>query len=295
VIYHTTDGGKTWELQVGDPESSDRGFDHLRFVDATHGFAIQGTSSGGYKLYATRDGQTWSLSGTVPEHRYDYTFTTPSTGFVADWGHQIIRTTDGGKKWQPVYTCRIKAEIAGLTRQVDCYINSIHFPNPNVGYAIGGPLPEDSGNVLAKTEDGGATWTAWVVLPGESANEGSLWFMDASTGVFRAKDGKMFRTTDGGKTWAGVSGEAPLKSDLAFATPEVGWMMYYRRMTYTSNGGRSWLSREIAFPAMVEDSCLAAPDRGYAVGSHGMVYRYRIVPIDYTAKGMIGAPALVTR
>jgi hypothetical protein len=66
-------------------------------------------------------------------------------------------------------------------------------------------------------------------------------------------------------------------------------------MTYTSNGGRSWLSREIAFPAMVEDSCLAAPDRGYAVGSHGMVYRYRIVPIDYTAKGMIGAPALVTR
>jgi hypothetical protein len=27
-------------------------------------------------------------------------------------------------------------------------------------------------------------------------------------------------------------------------------------------------------------------------GKHGMVYRYRIVPIDYTAKGMIAAPAI---
>jgi photosystem II stability/assembly factor-like uncharacterized protein len=32
---------------------------------------------------------------------YDYFFTTPTTGFVADWKHQILRTTDGGKKWQP--------------------------------------------------------------------------------------------------------------------------------------------------------------------------------------------------
>jgi hypothetical protein len=46
---------------------------------------------------------------------------------------------------------------------------------------------------------------------------------------------------------------------------------------------------------MVEDSILVAPDRGYAVGEHGMVYRYRIVPIDYTSKGMLAAPALATR
>ncbi|MGH2625830.1 MAG: WD40/YVTN/BNR-like repeat-containing protein, partial [Anaerolineales bacterium] len=43
VIYHTKDGGKTWELQVGDPQSSDRGFSDLRFLDATQGFAVQGS------------------------------------------------------------------------------------------------------------------------------------------------------------------------------------------------------------------------------------------------------------
>jgi photosystem II stability/assembly factor-like uncharacterized protein len=295
VIYHTKDGGKTWELQIGDPGSSDRGFSDLQFVDATHGFAVQGSSGNTHKLFTTSDGQNWVPSGTVPEHRYASFFTTPTTGFVADPNKQVIRTNDGGKKWEPVYACRIKAEIAGLTREVDCYIYGIHFPNPNVGYAIGGPLPEDSGNVLAKTEDGGATWTAWVVLPGESAHESSLRFLDANTGVFRAKDGKMFRTTDGGKTWTGVSGQGQLKSEITFADAEVGWTMYYQRMTYTANGGRSWLSREISFPAMVEDSSLPARDRGYAVGEHGMVYRYRIVPIDYTAKGMLAAPAMAAR
>jgi hypothetical protein len=71
--------------------------------------------------------------------------------------------------------------------------------------------------------------------------------------------------------------------------------MYYQRMTYTTNGGRSWLSREISFPAMVEDSSLPARDRGYAAGEHGMVYRYRIVPIDFAIKGMLAAPALAAR
>jgi photosystem II stability/assembly factor-like uncharacterized protein len=292
VIYHTADGGKTWDLQFGDPQSSDGEVTELQFVDATHGFAVQDTEGTTDSLLSTSDGKSWIPTGTVPEHRYASFFTGPATGFVANANRQILRTTDGGKKWQPVYGCRIKTEIAGLMRDADCYIYGIHFPTPTVGYAIGGPLPEAAGNVLAKTEDGGATWTAWVVLPGESAQESSLRFLDANTGVFRAKDRKMFRTTDGGKTWAGVSGQAELKSELSFAGGDVGWMIYYRRMTYTSNGGRSWLSREINFPAMVEDSFLATSDRGYVVGEHGMVYRYRIVPVDYTSKGMLPAPAL---
>ena len=295
VIYHTEDGGQTWKLQFGDPQSSDGGFASLRFLDAKHGFAVQHASSSQHQLFATRDGKNWGPSGTVPEHRYDYVFTTPTTGFVADWAHQIIRTEDGGKKWRPVYTCRIKAEIGGLTREADCHINSIHFPTPNVGYAIGGPLPEDSGNVLARTEDGGATWSAWVVLPGESSHEGSLRFLNPDTGVFRASDGKLFRTADGGKTWTGISGQGQLKSALVFADADVGWMIYYKRMTYTTNGGRSWVSREIGFPAMVAHSSLPARDRGYAVGEHGMVYRYRVVPVDYTAKGMLAAPSLAAK
>ena len=34
VIVHTSDGGVTWETQLGDPASADRAYDHLRFLDA---------------------------------------------------------------------------------------------------------------------------------------------------------------------------------------------------------------------------------------------------------------------
>lgn len=292
VIYHTQDGGATWELQSGDPESNDRAIQDLHFVDATHGFAVQGTPGTTHQLLSTSDGKSWMPSGTVPEHRYAMWFTNPTTGYVADPNRQVLRTVDAGKKWQPVFTCKIKAEIGGLTREADCYVYGIHFPTPMVGYAIGGPLPEDSGNVLAKTEDGGVTWNAWVVLPGVSAHESSLRFLDPSNGVLRGKDGKMFRTADGGKTWTAVTGQAELKSDLSFADGETGWAIHYRKMTYTSNGGKSWVSRDINFPTLVEDAFLAARDRGYAIGEHGMVYRYRIVPIDYMSKGMLAAPAI---
>ena len=33
-------------------------------------------------------------------------------------------------------------------------------------------------------------------------------------------------------------------------------------------------------------------DRGYVLGDHGMIYRYRIVLIDDTSQGMIAAPVM---
>ena len=69
-------------------------------------------------------------------------------------------------------------------------------------------------------------------------------------------------------------------------------MSHSRKMMYTSNGGKSWVSRDVAFSAMVAHSSLPARDRGYAADNHGMVYRYRVVPIDYTSKGMIAAPSI---
>jgi hypothetical protein len=52
---------------------------------------------------------------------------------------------------------------------------------------------------------------------------------------------------------------------------------------------------EVRLPAGINASSLPARDRGYVVGDHGMVYRYRIVPIEYTAKGMIAATVIATK
>lgn len=61
-------------------------------------------------------------------------------------------------------------------------------------------------------------------------------------------------------------------------------------VVYTSDGGRTWLSSATKFPAMIDDSSLPARDRGYVVGEHGMVDRYRIVPANFNAREFFRRP-----
>jgi photosystem II stability/assembly factor-like uncharacterized protein len=133
------------------------------------------------------------------------------------------------------------------------------------------------------------------VLPGEDGKEGALYFFDADTGVLRTLNGKLFRTSDGGKTWTGVSGKTEGKPAIEFADRQVGWMVRYRTMTYTVNGGKQWISREIGFPSPIIASSLPTPDRGYVVGEHGMVYRYRVVPVQYTTKDMLASTIMAAK
>ena len=292
TILYTSDGGKTWKAQLGgDPKATDRPIVQLRFVDATHGFAAQSTAGGNHKLLGTANGQDWEQNGTVAQNRTDYEFVSPTTGFQTS-GTQILRTTDAGKSWQPVYTCAIKTEIQGLTREVRCEFEKLAFASASVGYAVSRRIANDAGSVLAKTEDGGMTWTAWTIVPGEDAKEASLAFTDTSTGTLRMLDGKIFLTKDGGKTWTGAIGQADGRFAVKFADAQVGWTVGYRTMTYTTDGGRRWTSRPIAFPAGVNAFCIVGRDHGYAVGDHGMVYRYRVVPVTYTSKGMLDAPMM---
>jgi photosystem II stability/assembly factor-like uncharacterized protein len=288
VILHTADGGATWEVQLGDPQSSDRAYRDLRFIDAKTGFAVQSTGVGDHKLLRTTDGQSWVPLGTVGQHRTDYEFVTADVGFYTA-GEQIFRTTDGGRRWQRVFNCRVKAEVQGLSRDVPCQLSKMFFLNNSTGYAVSNEIARNGGFVVAKTADGGTTWTPWVVLPGENAKEGDVHFFDENSGVLRTIDGKLFRTTDGGQTWTGVTGQPEGKPDFEFADGEVGWMMRYRKMYYTNDAGKRWLSSTVNFPAPAVASSLPARDRGYAAGEHGMVYRYRIVPVAYTSKGMLSA------
>jgi hypothetical protein len=48
-------------------------------------------------------------------------------------------------------------------------------------------------------------------------------------------------------------------------------------LSYTVDGGRRWASRSLALPARVRAFSLPRRDVAYAVGEHGMIYRYRVV------------------
>ena len=62
VILHTADAGANWEIQLGDPQSSDRAYYDFRFASPTMGWAVQSTGVGDHKLLHL-DGKEWKDVG----------------------------------------------------------------------------------------------------------------------------------------------------------------------------------------------------------------------------------------
>jgi photosystem II stability/assembly factor-like uncharacterized protein len=288
-IFHSADGGEHWDVQLGDPHSNDLWIDFLQFLDATHGWARQG----GNTLLRTTDGKNWETVGPFAAITA-YRFLSVQNGFTltGDYtGSAISVTSDGGRSWKPIYQCVATLQVNGLTRKVGCYLRDLHFPSNKVGYAVGGGF-SDPWAAIVKTVDGGATWKV-IYASTDVPSASAVFFTDENNGVVRAQDGRVLITADGGESWRGAIGTAyPF---FKFADSQVGWSCdadHQSQCSYTVNGGGSWTTRSFNFPTKFLDYSMPRRDRIYVVGDHGMIYRYRIVPADYTTKGMIEAPMM---
>lgn len=291
TILRTTDGGTTWEAQLGgDPQSEAERIRLVHFLDERRGWAIQGM-----KLLHTRDGDSWEEIGSAPYGVQHMVFTSPRIGIVAGSPQAthynpsfMYRTTDGGRTWRQVWTCEAKMMMGGLPRNFTCEIGQIQFPTPQVGYAVAKDRCAGMGcegpPLIAKTTDGGATWRL-LTGPGvlEQDHVTSVYFLDASTGFARLASKKLHMTTDGGATWRGIV--ASPGEDIQFADPSVGWGIELDRtdlrLSYTTDGGRRWNSREMKLPATIRAFSMPRRDRAYIVGEGGMVYRYRVVAASH--------------
>jgi photosystem II stability/assembly factor-like uncharacterized protein len=277
TILHTKDGGNTWTPELGgDPHAEGAELKHAFFTDATHGW-VQSWNI----LFRTTDGESWhQISGDV---RGDAFCVSATKGFRV-YGPRLFATIDGGENWTQPFACRAKMEVNGLTQEKNCDLVSLQFPTATVGYAVG------DARVTAKTEDGGNTWNV-LVGPEETGDQRAwnLFFLDANTG-YEVRSSGLYRTTDGGHGWQGVIARLePGFPKVKFADQEVGWSCLGGTWAYTVDGGKHLTTRQVRFPTGVVSFSLPTRDRGYVVGDHGMIYRYRILPIDYTSKGMLDA------
>ena len=167
------------------------------------------------------------------------------------------------------------------------------FASTKVGYAVGGGF-DGTWGAVAKTVDGGTTWKV-VFASTDVAEATSVFFTDENNGVIRLHDRRVLITADGGQTWRGATGTA--EATIKFADPQVGWScieQYGPSCSITLDGGKSWTAHDIKLPEDIHGYSVPRRDLVYVVGDHGMIYRYRIVPADYTAKGIVDAPLMTS-
>ena len=186
-IYHTRDAGKHWSLQqspVSAPIYS------LFFVDAQNGFAVGGENACGG------------------------TGCTPLGGF-------ILKTTNGGKNWNKVYTPSAKIEIS-----------SVIFVNASIGFCAGN-------NMILKTIDGGKTWTEYSIenLGGKMMQ---VHFINPQKGYVVGLFNKIVKTEDGGAHWNMVSPQSGMSYYAISEAKGATYVSGQGNIIKSTNGGDSW-------------------------------------------------------
>lgn len=155
----------------------------------------------------------------------------------------LIATQDGGRTW---------SEIPDPAGQSGAFDQRIYFSSASLGWLLSGSEPGagQQGKSLYHTTDGGKTWTEIASAPfgdqsgglPSSGYVGPIVFTTAQDGWIISGRLGLLHTTDGGKTWNGVTGMGYQDALLAlrFSDPLHGWALSGSQLWMTADGGTSW-------------------------------------------------------
>jgi photosystem II stability/assembly factor-like uncharacterized protein len=214
----------------------------------------------GRVIRTVNGGNTWSSVANVTDDVYNIFANSSARAFVATYSTnnaRILRTLNGGLSWQPVYQ----------NTNPSAFINAITMFDDNNGYAVGDPV----GGIwtLLRTTDGGASWQLrdTLVQSGTEAgwNNAMAW-VGNQYGWFGTNNNRVYRTTNGGTTWAPATLPAANSYAVSFATQNNG-MVFGAQAAFSTNSGSSWALTS-AQPGTVYGSVglPLTPQRWYAVG-----------------------------
>lgn len=253
VALHTSDGGGSW-TQRFEVASSDTDFTaplKIDFISETTGWILLDNSFSGTSkptLYKTSDGGNSFVGiGYVASHRpypTDLCFTEDNIGFVGT-NHGagpisggLMMTTDGGKSFNSLIN-----NIGG--------IDSIVFPSPEVGYAIGyNDTDMCSAGFILGTTDGGKSWHQISKI----APTIGISFVDGKNGFgigIGSDAGALLKTSDGGATWSYFNTFSPkclYAAGISFVSKTTGYVIagppdgssLDNDLYKTTDGGKTW-------------------------------------------------------
>ncbi|UUY05086.1 YCF48-related protein [Svornostia abyssi] len=233
-IYKTTDGGGSW-TQVND---TNRSVNDLTFVDANTGFAV---GASGLFLETTDGGTTWVPKNTGADGSNLTTVrAVDASNAIAtnEKGDFLLRTTDKGATFSRVsamtqatntvgYSSATRVVAAGndgaLAASNDGGATFTTIGNPRLSgqYFVirsapgGAAFATGENGGLARTTDGGQTWTKVGVPTSEDILDVS--FPTAQIGYAIDTDGKLFKSTNTGTSWANLDTGTTAKPGAVYA------------------------------------------------------------------------------
>jgi photosystem II stability/assembly factor-like uncharacterized protein len=213
-IFHTADGGRTWQVQLHNKDP--RVFlDAMAFWDERNGLAFGDPVDGRFVVLRTADGgATWSPvppEALPPILENEGGFAASGTSIAtlrpnAAWfstgspsGARVYSTADRGRTWQVADAPLARGESAGGY--------SLLFWSPKDGVVVGGNhrAPGSTAGTAAFTQDGGRTWQAATALPRGYRSAVTLVPGAPVPTLVAAGPSGSELSTDGGRTWAPLS------------------------------------------------------------------------------------------
>jgi photosystem II stability/assembly factor-like uncharacterized protein len=268
-IFHTGDGGETWERQDA---GTKRPFLAVACLDAETAWIagkegiVYGTIDGGATWSETRTGST--------RHVFSLAFASRARGHGAGDFGTMIHTEDGGRTWT---VTRVPPEVELPASALDTGVDpgdvnlyAIAYADPEHAWVVG-----EFGTIMA-SDDGGRTFHQQHG-PVESTLFG-VHFTDAQHGWAVGMDAVILRTEDGGHLWKAQP--APIAQRLFYdvmVSGDRGWIVGSSgTILKSSDGGATWALEPLPIQLAsnwIRSVALTPAGRGLAVGAEGLVFR----------------------
>ncbi len=249
-IYHTTDGGETFEIQT-----TQYSCNAIYMINENEGYA---GGENGRVYYSTDGGLNWPAIGSTGNPLLDLDFATASQGYAcADHGTVYSVTPEGTTN----LNCQSNSTLRGISapsvnnvwvcggNRIYYYngtnftsqstpggtFNDIHYLNNLEGWVVG------NSGIIGHTEDGGTSWIGQTNPDTQNRSLYGVFFLDADLGWAVGLNGIILQTIDGGTTWEIVDDELTsvnLRS-VQFTSPTNGYIVGNNRtlLKYTELSG----------------------------------------------------------
>lgn len=252
------------------PDSKEFPNVRVQFVTQQTGWIV------GPRLLQTQDGgNTWKIlrengPGTILSEISDFEdkriqFINPQVGWTLDEGRKaLLKTSDGGLTWPDRFPIPVEND--------ESILQSIFFISLEEGWV--------AGKYIYHTNDGGRHWQRLSQAPSKDEKRDAktriaegydphLWFTDPNQGILARKDGDMYQTLDGGRTWTRVLSVDYFLTNLFFSDGQNGWVVGSQGyMARTTNGGKTWEGIKLPVTSQL-NSIFMRDQRGAAVGTDG--------------------------